>query len=337
MSYFTAQELYTYLTTGCNIEGDVDALARIVGTDMEGIKKESVRRWYGDEHVYRIDTQALTVESCAYAIEALDESLIEGMFTSWKALRPWTVVPITDSLDPNKAWIGWEVETGWNNEEHRSRVIEDFLSTFNHVCTDEEGAAFGVELTWCPREADAYVSEEEHPLMFVTKYVRCAYKHDPEDYVGTHINVSTPAFRTTSSDVKAAVCSALNRTLNHMSGTERERLFGRACLYGGFLIQGDDTTNNTWLEGKLFNSTYSKPVARGYIAVGNRIAELVEALTLAIQDSDTNGRGTTIDNAYGFLSGLAAVPSIVVAGGVGMCYYDDDYDDEDVYDDNGAW
>lgn len=330
MGYFTAQELLTHLSEeGIHDRSDVGkALALVCGDNnlkMFG-KTTSSPDWYPR---YTIIPEALNIDNCQNAIDSFHAALIEGNFAEWKALRPWKVVSITDALDPNKAWIGWEVETGWRSHEIRSRVVADFLQSQEHVCIDDEGWACGVELTWCPREVDAFASEWEHPLMFATKYIRSSEAHNPTDEVGTHINVSSPAFRDGSSAVKRGVLSAFNNMLDGLSHDQKEKLFGRGRLYGGFFLQGDPDSSKAWLEGKLFNSTYSKPVARGYIAVGDRIAALMEAVAVAVTGYGRAMGGTTIDNAYAFLSGKADTPSITVSDGSVASFYEEGDDPED--------
>lgn len=272
--------------------------------------------------------------------------LCEGDFAEWKALRPWEVTDLYSNLDQSKAWIGWEVETGWCSSNSRGRVINRFLNTYNHVCTDDEGYGYGVELTWCPKEVDywdASSPDKVHPLLFVASCADeyDADEHQPDNMVGTHANVSTPTSRSLSPKHMILLRSALNYGLMRMSDDEKEEVFGRSELYAGFFVRGDD--DNAWLEGKLFNSTYDEAVAKGYIRTGARLVEVVEdvAARLAANVPIINAynRGSHITNMYEALT-RGAVPIVsIVAGALidGDCITDTDDQDDDFYDDEDGY
>lgn len=349
MGYCNAEELYTFLTTAD--EGPLSQFANQVfpymNTEPDFVK---VHTDYWDNS-RTIDKGMVTMEKVEEFLTNYHSQLCEGQFISWKGFRPWVVVDLTSRLDPDKAWIGWEVETGWRDEEARDRAITAFLTEFEHVCIDNEGGNYGVEFTWTPKEVGAY-EEANHPLMFVPRFNRSTEHHDPDDQVGTHINISTPTSRALPSKGLTSVASALNRMLMSMSFEQKETLFGRGRLYGGFFKRGSHSSESAkgeeWLEGKLFNSTYSVPIARKYIAVGDRLAVLMEKVAVAIKEQLDGGAvaaRATIEGGFEFLKGSAAEVTVAAVPAERADYqgYDEDYydDDDDYYDDErsdeGDW
>ena len=345
MGYVTTQELFNAIDAvpeggklPLNLSKAFLAAAKTDGALSSFLRKDSEMYW--SSAVTRcgpVDYDALDTW-----LNDFHAGLCEGDFAEWKALRPWEVTDLYSNLDQSKAWIGWEVETGWCSSNNRGRVINKFLNTYNHVCTDDEGYGYGVELTWCPKEVDywdASSPDKLHPLLFVAscadEYI--ADEHRPNNMVGTHANVSTPASRSLSPAHMRLLCSALNYGLREMSDDEKEEVFGRDKLYAGFFVRGDD--DNAWLEGKLFNSTYDEAVAKEYIRAGARLVEVVETVALKLADIlviNSSNRGSRITNMYAALARGAAPVVDIVAGALldGDCITDADDQDDDFYDED---
>lgn len=333
MGYCNTQELYEFLTTAED--------HKVVSWSQQVIGYLNKPVAFG-ENGY-VDKQAVTMEGVEEFLNGYHEQLCEGRFISWKGFRPWNVIDLTSNLDASKAWIGWEVETGWQSREYREEAVRQFFATYEHVCIDSEGGSYGVEFTWTPKEVGAY-EEKDHPLMFMPKFNRRAEHHDPEEEIGTHINISTPTLRAMSEEGVCVVSSSLNRMLGEFDSDQKERLFGRPRLYGGFYVRGnvsnEDSGAGHWLEGKLFNSTYSVPVARGYIAVGNRLAELVEAVAAeAVRVTSEASLPTSharvgINNGYAFLLNRAelSLSSRPLARADYPTHYEEAYEEEE-----GEW
>lgn len=351
MGYVTTQELFNALDAvpegdrlPPNLSKALQGAAKIDGALSNFLRRDSYE--HGNNNVIRcgpVDYDALDTW-----LKDFHAGLCVGDFAEWKALRPWEVTDLYSNLDQSKAWIGWEVETGWTTSSNRGRVINTFLNTYNHVCTDDEGPWYGVELTWCPKEVDywdASSPDKVHPLLFVAS---CgdeygADEHQPDSMVGTHANVSTPASRALPPEHMDLLSSALNYGLREMSDDEKEEVFGRGELYAGFFVRGD--YDNAWLEGKLFNSTYNEAVAKGYIRTGARLVEVVEDVAAQLAANvpiiNASNRGSRITNMYAALARGAAPVVDIVAGDLidGDCisepdddFYDDG-DDEDEYED----
>lgn len=260
MGIVTAQELKDYINGPALRDIDTQSLPwQAIGRTRENALTCSVTQ---------LQAQSL--------LDSLEESIILGYFPVWKALRPWRIVDLTAGLGPDKAWIGWEVETSWDTSQDRGNVIKSFFDSYKHVAVDEEGqgsGGYGLEMTWSP--ANDGRQEGQHPLLFVAEIAKTnnALEHNPSDMVGTHINISTPSLRKLSNDGLHEVANALNLALHEIVSTPVcEEIFGRYELYGGFFAR------NSYLEGKLFNTTYDDQQARHYIYVGDGLAKVVEKL-----------------------------------------------------------
>lgn len=323
--YFSSQELHSYATNNTNSRA-ADHLYDLAlkSGECDGIGRHDVK---------------YTPELCDAMTRVLHERVAEGWFMEWKSFRPWVVVDVTAKLDPTKAWIGWEIETGWLSHDDRRNAITLMQERYEYSCTDQEGfGAYQVELTFSPRTPEAYEGRgtPAHPLLFVAG-LDGEQQHEAYDQVGTHVNVSTPAFRVLDGAACERVASALNYGLKGMTGKDKEVLFGRENLYGGFFVQPYvgyeeviEAGTTRWLEGKLFNSTYDKEQAREYIKTGNRIAELVELVCAVVVDKDKH---FGITNMAAFLQYRTDTPQFVTGvgyvEGAAVNYGDDDDDDDE--------
>ena len=328
MGYFNATEMVNYID-----RLDEHEKASVFNKLPYGIRSQLTDNssvvmgndWRGD---FVVSVPYFNYDDADHMIRLLHKSLIAGHFTEWKAFRPWDVVDLTANLDPTKAWVGWEVETGWITSGARSAQIACFLNSWDYVCVDDEGPHYGCEFTWSPKEADFY-DEDKHPLLFFTDNNDEHYDHNPDEHVGTHINISTPSSREDGRCLML-VCAVFNRSLKEMSFSDKEELFGRGRLYGGFFDR------RSWVEGKLFNSTYDEAQARHYIRVGQRLTELMEHICAsAIASGKFMQFGSTITNFANYLHGVDTEIKISWANGSYVDgdmledEYDDDYYDED--------
>jgi len=288
MSIVTAEELYDAVLTHPNLRV---ALHRAV-QDFPFVR--------GTES---LTVGTLSLDRIQEWLDGVEGDICSGLFPDWKALRPWEIVDFSERLDPTKPWIGWEVETSWRSEESRTAVMREFMQSYDHVIVDAEGPAFGLEMTWSPANADE--REGEHPLEFVVRMAQEneIYYHDSEDSVGTHLNISVPSFRDASDWLRSEVCNALNEALMRLSYEEKERLFGRVYVYGGFV------DHESYIEIKSFNTTYSLTQALKYQTTAQRMARLIETLAGEVaewehSDATVKEYGihrTTVDNFYACL------------------------------------
>lgn len=276
---------------------------------------------------------SFTMEDVEKFLDGVHGLIADGYFLAWKAMRPWDIVNLNETLDATKVWIGWEIETGWNTLDARKSAVSDLLSSYNHVALDEEGPCYGAEMTWAPANEGKF--EGEHPLLYVSdladKYE--VYRHDPEDCTGTHVNISTPTIRDIKRDYVAEAVNAMNHGLHSLDHNQREALFGRPVLYGGFFVR------DGYVEGKLFNTTYDKEEAKVYISVASRLSDLLESLAKFVLSGSHEHNKVRIDNFYQAMKGADPVFTVVSRGtwaeehDIGKDW-DDDYDDEGYYEDD---
>lgn len=211
--------------------------------------------------------------------ELRDVVISQGYFYS-KVLRPWEHDPnIYERLDPNAVWWGWEFETGYNSPVDRSVVVGHVWDTWDGVTFDCEGNGYSSEITFVPQEMSKFLDGTADACGFVRYLESQGDRIDPEGgpFVGTHINFSFPEFRS-NTGVVSEIVSTLNQSMLWMedSAEFRTRYFGRDPFYGMFY------THDTWIEGKLFRTTYDHSRFCEYM----RVAKAFVRITRAILDCD---------------------------------------------------
>lgn len=289
----------------------------------------------------RLSPDAITLDDVETALNTLHTRIAGGTMLPWKSVRPWSIVKMEDLLDPAVPWIGWEVETGWLTEQARAQAMKRLIDNYNHVALDQEGPEYGVEMTWSPANNGKF--EGAHPLHFVADvardYQELVYNHETYEHVGTHVNISTPSMRLLNHRDLQEVANALNYELSQwFAFNDFEKLFGRGEMYGGFFARPK------WIEGKLFNTTYDKSTADGYIAVADKLAVVMEQLAQTLLDTPERRQWTL--RAHDLLTYLRGVEGSAVSIGWGESEwieaesldsgwhepdvddYDDDYDDD---------
>lgn len=339
--YFKAQELVEFFQHS-SVNEDVKrdyhhslpwAAAGVDGGGVPG-------SWGSTDYPNRSSFDYTSVDM-SKVMEVVHERIAQGNMLEWKALRPWVVCDVTKGLDPEQPWIGWEIETGWNTYADRYYVVSLFNERYMYSCTDNEGyGGYPIELTFSPQTPAYYTSRgaSVHPLLFVANHAAKACVHNARSMVGTHINFSTPAFRAGDRRLQERVEGALNNSLVLLTGPQKKELFGRGELYAGCFLRGDSDSesgsNSRWIEGKLFNSTYDTPTAKGYIEVGNRLCSVMEQLA---QRGEALGT-VSVTNLYRMLNGedteisTSAAAYLRDGDDVGSDGYDDDDYDDEYYD-----
>lgn len=327
MGIVSAEELYNYLTGPAESE-----LAKQIR--LGNINQAASCDYYDNPEAML--PASFTMEHVEKFLDVYHTGIAEGKFPAWKTLRPWGIVDMSAKLDENKPWIGWEIETGWNNSAARNRVMAKFLNENHHVAVDNEGPEYGAELTWAPANNGEY--EGKHPLLFVCDVAagegENRYEHEAFEHVGTHVNVSTPSSRKLNDVQMDSVANALNLALvDEFSFDDFENVFGRGEMYGGFFDQ------RKWIEGKLFNTTYDADEAKGYMLVAKRLAGAIETLASYVLNSDDpRAQKECLLRAHNLLGclavGAAVTPSFddryryAEPDSLSTYDYDDDYDDE---------
>lgn len=208
----------------------------------------------------------------------LQRTLNQGQ---WKINRPYELVNVTEELDQNQAWIGWEIECGWASKEDYEKVVNYIWRYQNHVTIDQEGAGpYPTEITFCPANA----SDMEEGTAQVHRFLNYINRKNigkarwlSYNSVGTHMNISTPAFRRAHDDTASKIRSILSQAMARMSQDQKEALFGRPEPYG-YAHLNNSQNSGRWLEFKTFNSTLDIEQFNKYVKVALRTAELMEHL-----------------------------------------------------------
>lgn len=246
-----------------------------------------------DEGYYDLELKgSVTYDEMVGLYDTIHDWIGEGKFIAGKGIRPWYIVDICAGLPEDKPWIGWEIETGWRSEDDLRKATTYVRDNSMYVGYDPEGGEWAAEFTFAPR---AEYMDSNHPLLMichVAEEVARPEPHEACEFVGTHINISTPAYRKANSYDRDRVVRALNKSLTYLEYDDKEDLFGRCELYGGFSTRSESSCSGVtyrWIEGKLFNTTYDSNTARWYIEVGDNLTKLVEALAVEVVRCGDNG------------------------------------------------
>lgn len=297
----TAQELSTYSQT---LQGRNDIVNGIISSSqLARTALVNSIGFCGTLHNDNYDPnwdplEPLSVDQADSFLGALADVYGSGYMMYGKALRPWDISPTESRLDPTKAWLGWEIETGWETDTARRLVATEVLGSDYRACLDEEGPAYGLEITFMPLDGS---ETGTHPLDFVAELASEyeAYQHDSDSDTGTHINFSTPDYRAATTAVQRNVVGAINHAIKSLTYAQRETLFGRSRLYAGAFAR-DDSRDNNWVELKTFNTTYDYAVAKGYREVANNIVKFADIIIARMSRDES----ISITNAFGvFLNG----------------------------------
>lgn len=291
---------------------------------------------------------AINREAAIRMYESAKDYVQQNGYFLGKGFRPWEVdTQLTESLDRNEPWYGFEFEMGFNSHAARAEVIGHVWDSWDGVAFDGEGEGeYFVEITFTPEERSKFQDGTAQALQFM-KYIgenNDKINNTGYEAIGTHFNLSHPALDT---HVKQdAMQRVLNNTLASIpkDGHSRLRLFGREYLYGGFFSRSAGP--NLWLEGKLFRTTYSSAEFTSYLST---CEGFIRCVTATLQHWEENGRSSTlsITNFLDVVEGTAD-PIFVSSDdfqGLPYCDYvsgtaypageeetdDDDYEDEDYY------
>lgn len=246
--------------------------------------------------------------------EAEATSILERHFNAilnnvhGKATRPWHIVDITKKLDPAQPWLGFEFETGFETEAIYQKIINFVWKNVDHVAIDKEGyGRFCPEFTFSPENLSNYMegkSAIQRTLMWMKENkIRMADFGDHP--VGTHLNISTPTFRSIDRSAQERVTRLIAHSLLFLNKKDHKELFGRTAYGVGQLGEGN------WIEFKIFRSTDDAKVFDQYLRISQRMAELVEHLSRAgVASLKTTGTDY-IHNIVELLTGKAIEPVIV--------------------------
>lgn len=208
-----------------------------------------------------------------------------------KTNRPYLLVNLYDGLDQAQNWYGWELEGGFQQRDNYKRVVDYVWSNINHVTIDREGAGyFPAEITFAP-ENESMFAEGKAAIQRTVNFINRNDLNDVGRFhrqVGTHVNISTPAWRLLNYAQMGPAVDAVNRALRGLSQISRAEFFGRDP-YGWAYLRGDGATGRTrWIEFKLFQSSYNPAVVANHQRVAQRIAVMMSIFSDALRESTIN-------------------------------------------------
>lgn len=253
------------------------------------------------------ETRAQEILKLAFA-----DVLTQNMNAYSKYNRPWKLVNLTEKLDPNQAWFGFEFEMALKSEADFRRLVTYVWHEHNHVAFDREGAGqWSPEISFPPEDSKKFDNGTAGILRLLKWMNDNKIKMDNFDNmrvtsapttgaVGQHLNISTPSIRSKKNAVQVATLVA--HTMWMMSDAKHKQLFGRVP-YG--LCRGRDEGAGAYVEFKLFKATDDLTTFKKYVTVSQRMADLLEALSSKIKSTldSSNVNTPYIENFYDILAG----------------------------------
>jgi hypothetical protein len=218
-----------------------------------------------------------------------------------KINRPWEIVDLTKQLDPKQPWLGFEFEMGFTLKADYDRLINHLWHNTNHVAIDREGYGnYCPEVTFSPENLDGYMhgTSTIHGVIKWMNEQKVPLANFGQQYVGTHVNMSTPAYRKGSQAARARCSGLINQSILTMNQTEYNDLFGRKP-YGLGTVQ-----DGGWIEYKMFKSTDDLRAFNRYIEVSKNLAEVMEYLMV---NAATVPATTSVDNKSRFITNFADI------------------------------
>lgn len=266
-------EIYTYDTTG--------QYARVPSGELDAVKAEDI-------------------------LAAIRKATLANY--QYKLTRPWSLVNMSDKLDPEQAWMGFEFETGWDNHRDYERAMAFLIDKLDHVAVDREGTgSYVAEITFPPENFNDYTDGKAS----IQKFYDHLYETDNRmasslgyaEYAGTHVNISTPAWRKNLMSCRSgSLLGRLNHSLQCVK--DKRKVFGRTPY--GYGYSRGDTQGNSWIEFKLFLSKPTREEFEHYVSVSQRLAVCIERMAQErdeIQKIVNGCQGPYISNMQQYLLG----------------------------------
>lgn len=274
----------------------------------------------------------LSVKDAQKVLDVIKEAYLDHKLG--KTVRPWELFDVTAELDPAQAWVGVELETGFDTQKEYAQVVNWMWDNINHSTIDAEGCGnYYCELTLPPMNASDFFSPKGHLNKLISFLNENKLEQDREasnsyedeedddyfadDQIGLHVNVSTPALRALDWNAAGRVTQLLTASANMISDNDHiHELFGRHP-YGMFYLQGG--SEKKWIEGKLFDSTHDEKRIAKYMEVMARIVDVIEVVAKErgfVPGSKMRaggGRTLYIKNFYEILSGKVPPSEMVAA------------------------
>lgn len=212
-----------------------------------------------------------------------------------KSTRPWFVLDFSQLLPTDSTMVGWELEGGFDSETARTEFMNWLWDNTDYVTVDREGCREApVEITFPPFTMEQML-DSSNPIRGMFAYnesladnrrfgSRMVSRNFPQGgYVGSHVNISTAAYRTADNNVRVRAISSLQWFFGSLSRAQRYALQGRqpysehvASGRGG--MNGSQTDGCKRIEFKMFHTTTNQQQFNNYCLVAKRLAEVIDML-----------------------------------------------------------
>lgn len=222
-----------------------------------------------------------------------------GHMPSHKGLRPYNYDDLSN-LKREQAWWGFEFECGFSSEQARADAIEYAWEVADGVTFDGEGeGSYLSEVTFLPAEESKFDDGTAPAYRFMqwcSDHPDAMHKTHYES-VGTHLNLSHPKMTTNLSYIAGALNNSIHHLPWEMEGKNvRQEMLGRSNIYAGCFQRQAASGRGTWIECKLFRTTYTMEQFQNYIRTAKALSRCIDALTA--DGVNLQNRGTYIANLY---------------------------------------
>lgn len=191
--------------------------------------------------------------------------------------RPWEIVDFTKKLDPTETWIGFELETGFDNKKEYHQFIR-WLWDQEYVAIDREGTGkYPVEVAFPPQTLSD-VEKNGHLLARCVDFIHetgLTPALNPTTFtcrdVGVHAGISTARWRSASYEAQYISTGKLAGILYQLTDEQMDELYGRHELHW-------DTAHKRegYVELKMFRAIPESERINGYIDVTIRCTKLLD-------------------------------------------------------------
>ncbi|WQZ00916.1 hypothetical protein [Stenotrophomonas phage StenR_269] len=232
--------------------------------------------------------QRQSEEATLSSFEAIRNNFMRG--TVGKAIRPWFVVDFTKILPTEATMFGFEIETGFGTVAAQQETMQWLWDNTDYVTADMEGCGERpTEITFPPLTL-AELDEDNQlkqwlaynaalPVSRQAKFNTVTTRTPRGGVVGTHVNISTAAYRQAIPVVRAEVANTLARFFGNLDADRRLHLYGRQPYTEGVAQRrGGNGDAADRIEFKMFHSTTHIEQFNNYCKVAKRLAEIIDSL-----------------------------------------------------------
>ncbi|QHJ81606.1 MAG: hypothetical protein [Bacteriophage sp.] len=237
--------------------------------------------------------QRNTEEATLASFEAIRNNFMRG--SVGKSIRPWFVVDFTKILPTEATMFGFEIETGFSSQAAQQATMEWLWDNTDYVTADCEGCSDRpTEITFPPLTL-AELDEDNQLKQWLAynaslpdsrqaRFNQVTTRAPRGGVVGTHVNISTAAYRQATADRRSEVANILSLFFANLDVDRRLHLYGRQPYTEGVAMRrGGNGDAADRIEFKMFHSTTHIEQFNNYCKVAKRLAEIIDRLVVTPQ------------------------------------------------------